>query len=434
VVIAMYRDLKQCSTWTVAVMLICAGQLLAAEPPTVKITVLSLRDYGWEPLDPVHPHEIDTVRRGSIAVDHKNRVLVGFAVRERSGLVTRDQPALSFHIVRLSPDGKTDLSLSLPTNGWRSNSLYLSDTDQIIVRANDSLQLLQSNSEPANMGKGSWKVIAPCGWRCQITQSPSRRTLLLDTWDVDPPLTVIDTTQLPTVRRCAKTSHEAHSITDKFAYSSGQTRADILNYFSGKTPRAEVHLYRWPLCEYEHLAEIPVPIRGRYTVMNDRFFIVNADTKAASDVDGDLEVISSEGRVKFRQAMVKHDHWDAFFVPIRSSERGDRIAVDILTTRGGNRTLDISSHVTARRIAVYDIEAGKELASVPVSAKHKYRFEFDLSPDGRRLAILEDDTVKVVDLEEARTGEKPTERADTVDLKDGTLRLQVPIPASKPKQ
>src|SRR4030081_4139098 len=30
-------------------MLICAGQLLAAQPPTVKITVLSLGNYDWEP-------------------------------------------------------------------------------------------------------------------------------------------------------------------------------------------------------------------------------------------------------------------------------------------------------------------------------------------------------------------------------------------------
>ncbi|MGA8490649.1 MAG: hypothetical protein WB711_09525, partial [Terriglobales bacterium] len=294
----MYSSVKQRSTWTVAVMLICAGQFLAAQPPTIKIAVLNLRDYGWEPPEPMHAHEVDFVARQSIAVDHKNRVLVGFAIRQRSGLVTRDQPALSFHTIRFLPDGKTDLSLSLPTNGWRSNSLYLSDTDQMIVRANDSLQVLQSDAQPANKGESSWKVIAPCALRCQITQSPSRRTLLLDTWDVDPPLTIIDTSQLPTVRRCAKTSYEAHSITDKFAYSSGQSKADIHNYFSGKTATPEVHTYRWPLCEYEHLVEVPVHIRGGYTVLNDQFFVANAETKVAKDVAGDLEVISCDGQVK----------------------------------------------------------------------------------------------------------------------------------------
>ncbi len=82
--------------------------------------------------------------------------------------------------------------------------------------------------------------------------------------------------------------------------------------------------------------------------------------------------------------------------------------MDVPTLRGGNRTLDISGHVTARRVAVYDIKARKELASVPVNPTHRYRFEFDLSPDGHRLAILEDDAVKVVDLDQARSTERPS--------------------------
>jgi hypothetical protein len=40
----------------------------------------------------MHAHEVDLVARRSIAADHKNRVLVGFVVRERSRLVTRDHP------------------------------------------------------------------------------------------------------------------------------------------------------------------------------------------------------------------------------------------------------------------------------------------------------------------------------------------------------
>jgi len=64
--------------------------------------------------------------------------------------------------------------------------------------------------------------------------------------------------------------------------------------------------------------------------------------------------------------------------------------------------LDISAHATARRIAVYDIEAGKEEASIPASVKHRYRLEFDLSPDGHRLAILEDDIVRVIDVDVAK--------------------------------
>jgi hypothetical protein len=56
--------------------------------------------------------------------------------------------------------------------------------------------------------------------------------------------------------------------------------------------------------------------------------------------------------------------------------------------------------MTARRVAVYDTEAGKEVASIPASVKDRYRFAFDLSPDGRHLAIWEDDAVRVVALDD----------------------------------
>jgi hypothetical protein len=50
---------------------------------------------------------------------------------------------------------------------------------------------------------------------------------------------------------------------------------------------------------------------------------------------------------------------------------------------------------------VYNIETGKEVASIPASIKFHYRFSFDLSPDGRHLAILEDDIVRLVDVDNA---------------------------------
>ena len=381
-------------------LLICVVQPVLAQFPNVKTTTLNLRGCGWEAPDPIHPGEIDPAARRSIVIDHERRVLVGFVIRERSGLVTRDRPALTFRIVRFSPDGRSDLSLSLPTNGWRTNSVYLSATDQIIARANDTLQWLEPDADPTHAAKDFWRVIAPCGLRCRVTQSPSRRTLLLDTWDVDPPLTLIDTAQLAAARGCARGGYPINSITDQLAYSTLQSRADVYDYFSHKTPVAGAHIYRWPLCDYEHRVAMPWRIQGRYTVLNDELFIANVDAKAIRDIGRDLEVISSDGQVKFRQLLAKHEYWGNFFAPIRSSERGDRIAVDIMTVRGGNKKLDISSHMTARRIAVFDIEAGKELASVSVNPNHRYRFEFDLSPDGRRLAILEDDTVKVVDITE----------------------------------
>lgn len=36
---------------------------------------------------------------------------------------------------------------------------------------------------------------------------------------------------------------------------------------------------------------------------------------------------------------------------------------------------------------------------MPASIKHRYRLELGLSPDGHRLAILEDDIVRMVDVD-----------------------------------
>jgi hypothetical protein len=265
--------------------------------------------------------------------------------------------------------------------------IYLSDSDQIIARANDRLQLLEQSKTSLGV---AWKTLAPCSLQCLVEQSNSRHTLLLYTAAADP-VTFIRLSVQPESKRCGKEpqfiessedkiQNYPTSVTDEFAYWLG----------GGKT-------YRWPLCDYEHRVELPLHTYDRWTVLNDKIFIANSFNSRNNHFG--LEVVSSGGQVKFRAEMGKHESADTLWAPIRSSERGDRVAVNLVTIRGGNRTLDISGHVTDRRIAVYDIEAGKEVASIPVNPKPRYRYEFDLSPDGKHLAILEDDVMKVVDLE-----------------------------------
>ena len=177
-----------------------------------------------------------------------------------------------------------------------------------------------------------------------------------------------------------------------------QSITDVYAYFHGWEAGSGEFTYRWPMCDYEHRTEMALRIRGRWITLSDSLFVVNTDFRDKKNSVSGLEVISSDGREKFRPDMEKHESAGSLWMPIRSSEQGDRIAVDIFTIRGANQSLDISGHLTARRIAVYDINVGKELTSIPVNAKHRYRFEFDLGPDGRRLAILEDDVVRVVEL------------------------------------
>jgi hypothetical protein len=60
-----------------------------------------------------------------VAIDHKGRILIGFAAHDNAGLATREHPGLSFHILRFSPGGKLDRTLLVPTKEYYGNGLYL---------------------------------------------------------------------------------------------------------------------------------------------------------------------------------------------------------------------------------------------------------------------------------------------------------------------
>jgi hypothetical protein len=378
----MYSALRRSSSWT----LLCAVLIWTARGlPQSRIQspiVVDLRTYGWEA--PIQ-HAYD---RPSIAVDSHGRVVVAFTVRARQGLVTRSQPSLDFHIIRFLPDGKLDLSLSLPTHVKTVNNVYLSDTDQIIARANGSLELLRADN-------GGWEVLCPAP--CSASQALSRHTLVLHTGDADSPMMIVRLSPQPLLQRCGKPAQSLESPEDRIQnYTNIIT--DKFVYFHGSEPESGSFTYRWPLCDYEHRVEIPLQIGGPWEALNDDSFVTYSLSKRSNNWE--LEVISSDGRLKFRPTLQEHESAGTIWTPVRSNKLGTIIAVDLLTIRGGNRALDMSGHVTARRIAVYDIEARIQRTSIQVSPKHNYGFQFDLSPDGRYLAILEDNILKLINLEE----------------------------------
>lgn len=371
------------------------------QPPVSTVFTSELREYGWEP--PERQHEPNML---SIAVDHQSRVLLGFTVLERQGLVTRDQPSLSFHIVRLGHDGKVDLSLSLPTHTTALNSIYLSDTDQILARANDGLQFLLSDE--GNQQKPVWKTLASCAMRCRIIQSNSRHTLILYDDNADQPLRIIYLSQEPVLKQCGKVASEdksqnyPRSITDEFAY---------FNVWE-----ASGGVYREPLCDHGHRSQLAPQIRGSWAALNDNTFVVYTSSRRTGDRE--LEVVSADGQVKFRPTMVKHE---SAGTPIRSSEQGNRIAVNVLMIRGRNTALDISGHVAAGRIAIYDIESGKQAASIALNRMHRDGFEFAISPDGHYIAVREDDALRLIELgNTAVTSEQSSVQINVGT--DGTLR------------
>jgi hypothetical protein len=353
---------------------LCGAQISYAQFQTTaepKLTQIKLKNYGWQPPQPPHRGEFAS-RSQPLTIDHQGRILVGFTIRDQAiGLTTRELPTLSYHIVRFAPDGKLDLSLTLPTNNWRQNGVYLDKADDLIARANDTLQMLASGEQG---GGHDWESLESCGPRCEIQQSFSRGTLLLVNMDSRPPVTILQETPPRVVRRCERPKLPNDHLTDTFFY-----------FVKGGPIGPAPMLYRWPLCDFAQHTEMQAATGGAIGALNDESLVV-IENKA-------VVVQSVDGNVKFRSKMPKNDipeNW------VQSSANGDRFAVSIATWRGGFRALDVSSDRVARRIVVYETATGTELASVAVDPHST--IDLAMSPDGHRIAVLANETVTIADI------------------------------------
>jgi hypothetical protein len=165
-------------------------------------------------------------------------------------------------------------------------------------------------------------------------------------------------------------------ITDKFAYVVGYDRDDDLTV-------------RFPFCDVEHYEEFPQWGRGGLgRLLNDEM-LLKVDPFGA-------RLLGPDGQVKFSLKMPKHDLMDYF--KITTDERYDRFAFMVITIRGEHPLLDIGGHLVARRLLVLD-ETGKQLASIPTDTHYHMDTNFSMSPDGHRLAILDDGVLTIAELQ-----------------------------------
>lgn len=363
----------------------CSG--IHAQSQPAKMTRIKLEDYGWQSLPEEQTREWVGTRSRSVSIDHKGRVLVGFTVRENQGLADREHPGLSFHILRFSSEGKVDLSLTLPTDNWFNNGFFQGPDDRIYARANNALQFLSGEAD-ADDASSVWNTLASCSMDCWINQSPSRRTLIVR--ELQGPsrytYTVIDvSSSIPRVAQsCPWIALQAETITDRYAYQS--------------TDGIHMDARRWLLCDREHDTELPLDmLKGTIAPLSDEAFLLLGTGKERRGV----ELVASNGQVKFQQEMPKHDI--VVWQQIRVDQSGDRFAFTVETWKGGSQALDISGKRVARRVVVYS-ENGQQLASVSVnpvydSLRYQREFDFSLSPDGHRVAILDQGVVTVVDIQ-----------------------------------
>jgi len=398
------------ATFAILVLVTCLRATAQTQP--TKVAQFTLQDYGWPPteLSRKWPGSLSKV----LAIDRQGRVLVGFTVRENDSPPTQEHPGFSFHILRFNRDGRVDLSLALPTNNLYNNGFYLGADSQIFVRTNEIIQWTPSgrgDGQDLQTGR-TWQPLVACPRNCEIIQSPTRRTMvvhanskmmsdanyshggvtntLVDT-SLSPPLIATGCSHFESV---AAESLPLWIFTDTFAYGTrGTDRQRFVN--------------RWPICQPEHDSELPVSLQGgALRMLSDELFLVVGMNKmgriGTAAIFRDMELIAPDGQVKFLREMPKHDLINPN-TPSTSSERGDRFALVVETWRGGSDFFDISSKMVACRVAIYT-ETGQELASIPVHPVYSdlrgWRgFDLAMSPDGHRIAVLDQGVVTVADLE-----------------------------------
>jgi hypothetical protein len=138
----------------------------------------------------------------------------------------------------------------------------------------------------------------------------------------------------------------------------------------------------------EHYEELPGWGRGGIG------YVLNDETLLKMGRFG-LKLVGAEGRVKFSRDMPKHDY--ILYSELATDDSVNRFAFVVYTVRGEHPSLDMGGHVVARRVLVLD-ETGRTVASIPVDTQYHTDFEFAMSPDGRRLAIVEEGVLTIMEL------------------------------------
>jgi hypothetical protein len=370
--------------WQSFVLMLLFGFASCLAQPVRNVIEVDLKNYGWQPPPSGAPGKEWAGSSGqTVAIDHEGRVLVAFIIRANNNLAVPGSHNLSLQVVRFTRDGKVDLSVSSPTSHWRSFGVYFDSSDHILARVNDAFQVLVEKHESLEP-EAHWVEIYPCSMNCHISQSPTRRTLVISDFDGDPAkmtFAAIDTSTFPPRKKppCAWVAHYAEQITDSFAYDFG---SEGTQYFTR----------RWPLCDRDHGERLPLSDLVA-TALNDRSFVTKRLTRNSTKQET-ICVSSSEGPVRSCVEMPKHDVVES----VRGDEQGNRFAMTIGTWRGGSRLLDISGDRVSRRIVIFNSESGTQIADIPV--KPHSPTNFAISPDANRIAILGNGVLRICNTRE----------------------------------
>jgi hypothetical protein len=409
-----YSQIRQCLRGLQLILAFTAlcGQAQSQLVNQTKTVQVNLEQYGWQRLPLPESNRSTASVEMRMQVDSKGRTLIGYTAGLGTDHAADGSPKFAFHLLRFTPDGKQDLSISLPTDNSNRDAVFLDASDHIFVVANSTLQMLTGDDQtPAE--QRTWKKLMPCGFApgCEANMSTTRRTLFVSKcvdsshYCLEPFFTIYDTSssELHVTATCVSHTWKLGlPPTDLYRYENGYFHGYDRGYYSR----------RHALCGSDNLQELPLgvsyslqkyPYGISFSVLNDDLFVTHRHGKR-----WEMAVVTANGTRKSTLNLAKYEMPAISIEYVKGDAVGDRFAMVVDTWRGSHPALDIGGHLVARRVVVYNSESGTQLARINVYPPIPHfgvflgiipGFTYDLSPDGHMLAVLSEGVLTLAKVE-----------------------------------
>lgn len=351
---------------------------------------VSLKSCGWEPESrPVHQTGYVSL---NIEFDHHGNLWSGYT-KKLIQLIPRSAPEAGreYNIVELSGFPlKCAIRLSRPTTESSPVAIMFSANDSMLVASNDKLHLIDHDTLS---DRAAFNLLRPSDHaRYKVLQSPGRKSLVIVaegftkaessyTWLDPDSLEVLHTCSYPPVPG-DYVGLRSFADDGRFIEYNGSDVRMIHQWMSeGQycSPKVE-SLPRYGRPEDVILLDSEIVYFFNDPMQHGHPSILVLDRAGST-----IATLPGHGR---KEMMDRSGNTAV-------SEDGRRVAVVIDTMAGGVQWLDISDHLVARRVDIYDTKTWSRIARIKLSVPGEAALAF--TPGGKTLAVQIDDLVQLYD-------------------------------------
>jgi hypothetical protein len=317
-----------------------------------------------------------------IAIDNLGRVIVGFSLKGEPKLLSQGVAGNLFRVLTINQVKPiVERTFNFPTRSLKRVGVNLSSDDNLLVTANDKVQLIDENGGV----KSEFDIPASGNNILNILwerESPTRKTML-----IQPDMGTyyfLNSSSLSLIVQCKPIDARDHPE----AFSDlQQMRVIDISY----APPSHA-LLSGPLCgawsQSWNLGD-----RLFTPIMLDNSTILEVGNRTDSNTT--IWVQKINGQIIWSDTLPDHYYHEWVPETMSIARDGSRFTVVVLEKRGGSTLFDISPKLASASIYIYDAKTGKVVGKISIKDRGIFNREYSLSPKGDKLAILCDGIIEV---------------------------------------